>query len=785
MCCPHGAGYGPHVLVLALLNAGWAMEPDPGVPTEAGVPAEAPAQTGQLVGRVIALESALPVEGALVHVEGGGTTTTDANGRFTLPLPPGEHTIRIADAAYDLLIVVEEVRPGGRMDVVYKLRPPPMGEEVIVEGERERHEVSRQVFTAEELKEIPGSFGDPVRALHSLPGVARPAALEGNIVVRGAEGLNTGFYIDEMPVPYLFHQIIGKSVINPAFIDDVEFYAGGMPSRFGEVTQAAVNVRTNREHVLGRRGLVDVNLFDGGAALEFSSERWTVRAAARYSWIGGIIATGSGIYGMTQGGDFSEAPSIYPAYWDALVVVENRPAPGRTLSATLLGSNDAIVLAPGRYDGDDDGEPDPYEWEAWDLPYDPTHYIDAGFGRLRLRWQDDGGDHDADTWVATGPQSQQNLLGDLFTTQEGPYNGRVRGWSTIARREDTLQLSPVSRVVLGGQGTITPVQAEDFTNAAASHGEDIPTTEDVQASVGLFGEWERTLGGTRITPGLRGQFYAFNGDVYVEPEPRLTVRHALREDFTLKGFVGRFTQMPPADRYAQGIGNPELPLMSSWQATLGAEWSFGPIAVDTSLYGSLMQDLVVRDMEVRVVNRGGYATTETYPVFHKVEGRSYGWETLIRYRPQGPFWGWVAFTLGRSERIYGTEVFPGDYDQPVSLTLLGAYHAPKRWDVSARFRVTSGSPYTPLLPAYDAGNDSWQAFPGDPNSARFPVFHQLDVRVQKTWQRRRGDWGLYLDLYNAYWANNPFLATYNANYSKMISVISLPILPSLGVEVKF
>ena len=36
------------------------------------------------------------------------------------------------------------------------------------------------------------------------------------------------------------------------------------------------------------------------------------------------------------------------------------------------------------------------------------------------------------------------------------------------------------------------------------------------------------------------------------------------------------------------------------------------------------------------------------------------------------------------------------------------------------------------------------------NSERLPAFHQLDVRIDKTWYFRRWTLGVYLDIQNAY-----------------------------------
>lgn len=280
------------LLALLLASPAFAQDLGPCASVEGGA---------ALAGRVEAFGAGLPVAAAhLMLLDAAGEPTceaiSDPEGRFALPLPAGLSRLMVQHPSFSPLAMLEELEPGQELEVVYRLRPPRGGdEELVVYGEREREDVSRQVISAEELRAISGTFGDPVRALQSLPGVARPQSFEGNIVVRGAEGINTAFTVDELPVPFLFHSLVGKSIVNPAFVDDVEFYPGGMPSRFGEVLQAAVNVRTDIEPISGHRGEVDLNLLDLGIAYEWGRGRWTVRGVGRGSWIGNLIGLGAGI----------------------------------------------------------------------------------------------------------------------------------------------------------------------------------------------------------------------------------------------------------------------------------------------------------------------------------------------------------------------------------------------------------------------------------------------------------------------------------------------------------
>jgi hypothetical protein len=733
-------------------------------------------------GRVLGFGSSEPLAGASVQIrdaEGllAASTVTGEDGRFALESPSGPIRFEVRHPSFQPWNSVEEVGPHKTLSLTLRLRPPDADNVIVVWGERERTEVTRQVFTAEELREIPGSFGDPVRALQSLPGVARPNFLEGNLVVRGAEGINTGFFVDELPVPFLFHTLIGKSVINPAFVSDVEFFPGGMPSRFGEVTQAAVNVRTGTEGLEGKRGLFDLNLLDVGAAVEVGSKDWNFRAAARHSWVSFIVGAVAGVQILRAGGNWHDAFYVYPAYWDVFLSGERKTARLGNWSAMFLASGDGLYVH----------EPDTDDMqEALDLPYDPQALIDAGFLRMRIRRQAGGPEHRSDTWLAAGTQSQQNLIGNMLVNTEGPWYGRVKGKSIIGRREDTFVRSAKVTYLAGGQATITPVEAENFLDALGDP-DDIPTALDTQVSVGVFGEGQYRPGSWFVAPGLRLSYYHFNEESWFQPEPRLTARKKVSDEVVLKGSIGRYTQVPPVDRYAEGLGNADLGLMTAVQGSAGTEWSRGPWLLDTSLYGSVMQHLVVRDLAVDFQSNGESASQTMVPVYREVTGRAYGIEALFRLKPTGSWWGWLAVTLGRSDRKDSEtgDVYPGDYDQPIAVTLLASYDAPRDWKFSGRFRFTSGHPFSPYSGSYDPVVDRYSAYPGELNSDRYPVFHQLDVRAEKTWHKPKRDWRLYLDVYNVYNAHNPFAASYDYDYSDLLTIISVPIIPTLGLEATF
>ena len=150
-------------------------------------------------------------------------------------------------------------------------------------------------------------------------------------------------------------------------------------------------------------------------------------------------------------------------------------------------------------------------------------------------------------------------------------------------------------------------------------------------------------------------------------------------------------------------------------------------------------------------------------------GRAYGGELLVRQQLWHNFFGWVAYTLSRSER----KDHPGEawHRLPVRpdhiLTLIASYKLPRGFQVGARYRYVTGNPYTPVVGAYyDANAIATRRSPGAPFSARLPSFNQLDLRVDKAWTFDRWRFSLYLDVQNVYRARpTRRRSSYNYNFT--------------------
>jgi len=277
--------------------------------------------------------------------------------------------------------------------------------------------------------------------------------------------------------------------------------------------------------------------------------------------------------------------------------------------------------------------------------------------------------------------------------------------------------------------------------------------------------------GTRIVPGVR---LDYSKDIKSwDVQPRVTVRQDIHHAYprtTLKGGIGRFAQPPQPQESSPVFG------VSGLVSNVANHYG-GGIEQEITQQIELGVEGFFRQYDRRVVARIGNVG----------EGRAYGLETLLRYRPDDRFFGFVAYTLSRSVRKDGPDeperLF--NFDQTHILTAVGSYRLGRGWEVGARMRYVSGSLVTPQTYGfYDATVGAYIPLNGfPPFSQRNPAFHQLDVRIDKTWTLGPTTRiAAYLDLYNAYNQANVEGTSYNFNQTQSTNASGIPILPSLGIR---
>jgi hypothetical protein len=324
---------------------------------------------------------------------------------------------------------------------------------------------------------------------------------------------------------------------------------------------------------------------------------------------------------------------------------------------------------------------------------------------------------------------------------------------------------------------------------------------------GLFWEADYKLSAFTLTPGLRGNFQRANGKNNLALDPRLWLRYAAGERTTLKGSAGLYSQHPETYQFIQlPYGNPKLSYQRAFQAGLGVEHRLtDALNVDVTGFFNRRFKNVVSPGQVIPLDGGGIVQ-ERYS--NAGVGKALGVELMVkkeRSSASDKLHGWLSYTLSRAEdgragplpavndslffeepteHAYGLS----QWDQTHILTLVAGYLLGNGWELGGRFRFTSGRPTTPLAHRFDvyrADGNTYEPTQGPYFSARADSFHQLDMRLDKSWRFESWTLTAYLDVQNLYNRKNVEFVLDDYRYREQYELPGIPLLPVLGVKGSF
>jgi hypothetical protein len=764
------------------------------------IAADGPADRVNLAGRVLERSTDAPVAGAMVKVvmvapdtsslsmswaryraalgrlegqfgdEDGLVAYADSSGRFAFRgLPPGRVTLTFPNAGFAPTAVDETIRRGERVDVTVRLKRRQYAtQEVVVYGDRPEQEVTRVALTVEEVLTLPGTGGDAIRSVQALPGVARPTMTDpGAVVVRGSGNYDTRFLLDGIDIPLLFHFGGVKSTYNSLGLGSVELYPGGFGVRYGGCIGGLVELKGRPARADRWRTVVDAGLLDASIHAEGPLGRgFGLMVTARRSFVGELAEAA-----LADNDDVRLA--VAPWYADAVARLDWEAHPDHRLFLTFFGARDRLALVtPNTSSGSPEVSAATDEVEL-DLAF--KRYIlgyDAQLGpRVRNELRASGGTD----------RNSGHLLGEFR------FDGRGPVWSLRDDLAVTWRPWLVSRV-----GTDFIYTEYDYDVKLAGYPASSLTNKEF-SDLGTYAGLElRPRPGLLVAPGVRRDYY------HHLDKSRTSLRASARWDYrdgrVLTASVGDYNQAPrPIGQSTDPVyGNPDLPPTTARHLTLGHEWRL--------------------DDGWSLKVEGYYNTQDEVPAFADTNdanflpdarARMYGLELMLRREPRDGFRGWLAASVGRSERRFARDPgdgsdwspdawLPHDLDQPVHIEATGTWDLGRGWSFGSRLQFVSGVPVTPLLSytgsqyEFDADTGSYVPVEGAYLSDRVEPYVRADLRVDRKIVSGPRTWSLYLDLQNANYFvyNSPEGYTYNYDYSRR-EPYGWIFLPSLGARVEF
>ncbi len=566
-----------------------------------------------------------------------------------------------------------------------------------------------------------------------MPGVGGMVSGLPYFYLRGAPPANTGYFIDGIPVPMLFHVGPGPSVVPNGLIGRVEFYPGTAPARYGRFAGGIIAGET-RSPSRSARGEAGARVFDANALLETPvTVSTTGLVAGRYGYPNVLLSL--------------FAPRLSLKYWDYTVRASKALSASGTLSLTVFGALDEIH---------DDME--------------QIAPLDTQFHRVDLRYQDywDGG------WLRVGTTFGIDTTGEKRQWSE--IRATARNTSTRFRAEVHQRVLPWAELEFGGDIGVERATIRDSDEEPESWNN--PTVEGVG---GAYAEVvAKPTEGIELSPGIRFDVSRFGGERAVWADPRLRARVRVARGLHWLTGAGLAHQTPS---YLLPVAGLKLGLWGEIQTTRqlsqGLETSL-PWSLKTTLTGFYHSHANTTDY---VAGCGTFQPDCS--VIDSLDGRTFGLEVLLERTATSGLSGWLAYTLSRAERTLGSLALLSAFDRTHVFSGVLSYRWATGYSVGLRGTYYSGRPDVPSI-AVGVNGARFAIQPGQAPQHRLPEFYRVDVRAEKRWPLTAQRWlAVVFDFFNVtlqkeameYWCNFDGLCT-----ARRFGPVALP---SIGMEAGF
>lgn len=624
--------------------------------------------------------------------------------------------------------------------------------------------VSLQRIGIAEIEKNPGGNRDISKVVQSMPGVLSSPAFRNDFVVRGGGPAENRFYLDEVELPNLNHFATQGasggvvSIVNIDFVREVNFYSGAFPAACGNMLSSMLDFRQaegnpDRVKVRLTAGATDYGLSLDGPLLP----KTTFLVSARRSYLKMLF----GIIGLP----------FLPVYNDFQFKTVTRFNRRNELTLLGIGAYDVNHLNTDMKDPDDHQKyllnwlPESRQW---------SYTVGATFKHYGNNW------HHLFVLSRSGLYNRIEKYTANDEHQPKTVDYRSGETENKFRFEHRRRLAGGYRLNAGIGLEYAQYNNNTFRRMFSVGG---PAVLDYDRNLNLwkwslFAQLTKAFFYERLTLslGLRTDGCSYTGrtgNLFRQFSPRLSVSYALNEHWSLNGNTGRYYQLPAYTTlgYADAAGNllnkgTHTGYIASNHYVAGVEYRPGRTTTVTleGFYKTYDRYPVSLTDSIALANKGtDYVAVGDEPVSPAGKGRAYGLELMLRTQE---FYGVVAslaYTWYYSEfkamdrflRPTG-QYIPSSWDNRHIFSLTATRPIGKNWDLGMKWRYVAGAPYTPYDVETSSRIEAWNA-KHQPyydysrfNTGRLPAFHQLDVRVDRSFFFRKWSLTFYADIQNVY-----------------------------------
>ncbi|HWP82472.1 MAG TPA: TonB-dependent receptor [Bacteroidota bacterium] len=634
---------------------------------------------------------------------------TNTSGFYLIPSAlPGAYEIAASAIGFQRSVKQILVPAEGTMTVNFALLPQPVEMEEIVITEQSKREVqeistSVHVMTQRDLRLVPTTVQQDIfRSIQILPGVVSASDVSSHFYVRGGASDQNLILLDGIRIYNPYHAMGIFSIFDSDVINTTEVYTGAFPAGYGGRLSSVVNLTTKDGTAGG---------FSARSNINFLSSKFQIDGAGseHLRW---IFNGRKSLFTDTFRRFFQQNVPIN--FYDAFGKITYIGDESHTrFSVTGFLSGDELPSGKAV-------EPD-YYWSNGAIGGRlTTLFGDRLFVNTMISFT---------SYEARRDPKASNVIPPATT-----------GVQEFSLRSDLTLYSSTSDLLFFGFDFSFPHLYYSFVNSNGVGRDLSATSPDISA----WGRMQTKLGNWQIDAGIHadlGSISRGGGDLDLF-QPRLHLGVPILPSWKAKLSYGRFSQ------HIVTINN-EDDLISIFEAWVGIPDKLKSQRADhyvAGLEGNLIAELSAnlqayyKDYRsLLLYNRE--KLTEHDPDYLNAKGSAYGVEALLRF---GMRWidAYAAYTLSWVNLTQGAFTYPPRYDRRHTVKLLTTVRPTGNLDVSLRWDLGSGFPYTPAIGFYDrlrlrdvfeSGYNGEIGQPyvrlGEKNVARLPYYHRLDASV--------------------------------------------------------
>ena len=782
-----------------------------------GLPFSMLAQNAAVTGKVVDAVSNEPLPFVNVLVSGTTNgTVTDETGHFEFRnLTPGFIRVEASFVGYKNAISSEVEVNNASTHFIEILLEKSVSEldEVTVTASPFRKTIESPVSLRSigigEIEKSPGANRDISKIIQSFPGVQSTPAFRNDIIIRGGGPSESRFYLDGVEVPFINHFATqGASggpvgILNADFIREVNYYSGAFPANRGNALSGVMEFYQidGNEEKLNFHGTLGAS--EVAATLDGPiGEKTNFVVSVRQSYLQFLFSA-------------LELPFL-PTFTDMQFKVRTRFDKKNELTLIGLGANDLFDLNEDIEDPDDE-----QKYILSEIPVNKQWSYTVGAVYKHYR------DNSYQTFVVSRSHLNNNAYKYLDNDESSEENKILDYDSEEAenkfRFENTSRMDGFKLNFGANLDFVSYKNSSQFRRFYEEQPVDVSYNTDLNlVKYGLFAQLSKSVFNERLalSLGVRADANNYSSsmkNLLDQFSPRFSASYSLTDKWSLNFNTGRYYQLPAYT----SLGYKENDVLVNKTNNLkyiavdhiigGLEYrprSTVQLSAEAFWKGYSQYPFSVKD-QISLANLGAdYGVVGDEEVTSTSEGRAYGAEFQARINATDGFNFNLSYTLVRSEFKDGEDVYiPSSWDSKHLITLTTTKDLKRNWRVGARWRFVGGLPYTPWDLEKSSLVEAWN-LQGGPyydysqlNAKRFDPFHQLDIRIDKSYYFDKLTAKFYIDIQNLYNfqaqendiivraedANGNYLTTDNGTRYVLNEIESKSgtVLPTIGIIVEF